>query len=339
MKLREVSEAISYPFFGDGEIEVLGIRDLTYPSPILPDHIYYVVSKKFAQKNPNTSQIRIVLTTDSLKEEFPNGILAPEKESKVALAKILALFETKPNWGRGISEKASIHPTAKIGKNVRIMDFVVVMENSEIGDSCILHPNVVIEPEAKIGLNTEIRANTVIGYKCEIGENCLIHSNTTIGADGFGFTDFSGKRYKIPQIGNVKIGNNVEIGAGCTIDRATIESTTIGNETKLDDQVHIGHNCRIGEYVYMAGGTTLAGGVAIEDGCMIGGQTAIAEHLTVKKGAIVMGLTGVTKDVEPGSIVFGIPARPATEMLRIASLLGELPNILKRLKALEEFQK
>lgn len=332
MKLKELADALNLSFYGNPDCNVEGVKDLASSSPISPNHIYYIASKKITQKYPHSSQIQIALTIEKLKNEFPNGLITDEKEAKVSFLKLLRLFEKKPNWGVGISDKASIHPSAKIGKNVRIMDFCVIGEEAVIGDNCILHWGVVVEPGAIIGENTEIRANTVIGFRCEIGKDCIIHSNTTIGADGFGFTDYQGVRYKIPQIGIVRIGDNVEIGAGCTIDRATIEVTSIGNHTKLDDQVHIGHNCRVGNYVYMAGASVLAGGVVIEDGCMIAGQTAIAEHLTIGKGSIVMGLTGVTKDLEPGSTVFGIPARPATEMLRIAAVLGELPDLIKNWK-------
>lgn len=338
MKLKELAEQIGFPFFGDGEVEVSGVRDLAFPTPISPNHIYYVGSKKAIQKNPKSSDIKIALTIEKLKPEFPGGILVTETDAKLALARILKNFEKEPNWGEGISDKASVSDSAKIGQNVRIMDFAVVMEQVELGENVVIHPNVVLEPGAKIGKNTVIRSNTVIGYNCVVGENCIIHSNTTIGADGFGFIDHKGERHKIPQIGNVIIGNHVEIGAGCTIDRAAIEYTSIGNHTKLDDQVHVGHNCRLGEKVFMAGTAGLAGGVVLEDYVMVGGQAAIAEHLTIGKGGIVMGLTGVTKDVEEKNMVFGTPARPATEMLRISSVLAELPELIKRVKKLEESQ-
>lgn len=336
MKLKELSEKINYPFFGDGNLEVEGVRDLAFSTPISASHIYLVASKKVMAKNSNSKDIKLAITTEKFQSDFTNGILIPESETKLALAKTLALYERIPDFGTGISERASIHPTAKLGKNVTVLDFAVIMKDAIIGDNTVIHPHSIIEPGAIIGDNTIIRANVAIGYNCKIGKNCIIHSNTTIGADGFGFLDHKGTRVKVPQIGIVQIGDDVEIGANCTVDRAAIEYTSIGNFTKIDDQVHIGHNCRIGNYVYMAGASVLAGGVSIEDYSIIGGLVAVAEQLTVKKGSIIMGLTGITKDTEEKGMYFGIPARPATEMLRISAVLGELPNLIKRVKKLED---
>lgn len=335
MKIREIATAIGLEFFGNGELEVEGVRDTAFPTPISKSHIYFIGSTQVFESTPNIDKIAIVLTVEKFRESFPNGILAPEGEGKLALTRLLKLFDRVPNFGSGISPRASISPSAKIGQNVTILDFAVVMDNATIEDNCSIHPHTVIEPGAYIGENTTIRANVVIGYNCVIGKNCIIHSNTTIGADGFGFIDTKGQRHKVPQIGNVVIGDHVEIGASSTVDRAAIESTTIGDYTKIDDQVHIGHNCRVGRYVYLAGTAGLAGGVVLEDYVMVGGQAAIAEHLTVKKGSIIMGLTGVTKDTEEKGMYFGIPARPAMEMFRISSALSELPGLIKKVKKLE----
>ncbi len=336
MKLSELSMQLGIPFFGDASLTIQSVGDLAYPDAILSDAIYLVLSKKNLEKYPRSSEINIVLTIDKLKNEFKNGLIADEKEIKLCLAKILSLFEKPSNYPKGISEKASIHPSTRIGKNVTIMDFAVVMEGASIGDNTAIHPHVILEANSSVGNDSVIRGNVVVGYNCSIGNNCIVHSNTTIGADGFGFIDIKGERLKIPQIGNVEISDNVEIGANCTIDRATIKSTSVGEFTKIDDHVHIGHNTRIGKYVYIAGTAGFAGGVVVEDYCMIGGQCAIAEHITLKKGSMIMGLTGVTKDTEEKGLYFGIPARNATEMLRISSVLGDLPELMKRVKKLEE---
>jgi UDP-3-O-[3-hydroxymyristoyl] glucosamine N-acyltransferase len=336
MKLEEIATKLSLPIFGDPQIEVYGVGDLESIAAVKTDSIYYIASKKHLARYPHYKDIKIVLTTDKLKDNFSHGLIVEEANLKITFIELLKLFEKRPSFGTGISPKASIHPSAKIGSNVTILDFAVIMENVEIGDNCEIHPNVVIEPGAKIGEGTVLRANVVIGYNCIVGKHNLIHSSVVIGADGFGFHDQNGIRYKIPQIGNVVLGDHVEIGASSTIDRATIESTIVGDHTKLDDQIHIGHNCRVGSYVYMAGTAGLAGSVVLEDGVIVGGQSAIAEHLRVGKGAIVMGLTGVTKDVEAKTMVFGTPARSFTEMLRISAVLGELPDLLKRVKALEK---
>ncbi|WCL49144.1 UDP-3-O-(3-hydroxymyristoyl)glucosamine N-acyltransferase [Leptospira sp. GIMC2001] len=332
MKLSELAKTLNLPFQGDANYPINSVGDLEHTSPADPNSIYFVSSKKYLNKFEKAQKAKVVLTIDSLKDQYANAIIAPDKDTKVSFIQLLGLFEKKPVYKQQISPKASVADTAKIGKNVTIMDFAVIMDDVEIGDNCVIFPHVVIEDRAKIGANTVIKGGVQICYECVIGSNNLIHGNTVIGADGFGFHDANGIRYKIPQIGNVIIGDHVEIGAGCTIDRAAIESTTIGNYTKLDDQVHIGHNCRLGNYIYLAGTAGLAGSVTAEDYVIVGGQAAVAEHLTLKKGSIVMGLTGQTSDAEAKTAYFGIPGRPAIEMHRIHNAMSSLPEMVREWK-------
>ncbi|MCW7497383.1 UDP-3-O-(3-hydroxymyristoyl)glucosamine N-acyltransferase [Leptospira levettii] len=339
MKLKELAERLNAKFTGNGELEVNGIKDLEHHTAVDPNSIYYVASKKYLNKHQKASDVKIALTIDSLASTFPNTIIVPEEGSKVKFIQVISLFEKKPSIQSSVSGKASIHPSAKIGKNVSIMDFVVIQENVIVGDNVVLYPNVVLEPNVEVGDDTVIKSGVVIYYNCKIGKRNLIHSNTVIGADGFGFYDYAGVRYKVPQIGNVIIGDDVEMGAHCTVDRAALESTTIGNFTKFDDHVHVGHNCRVGNYVYIAGATVLAGSVTIEDGCFLAGQSAVAEHLTMKKGSILLGLSGLTEDSKEKTAYFGIPARPALEMHRIHSSLPLLPELVKDHAKRKNFEK
>lgn len=329
MNLRNLANLLGGEWKGDGDLEIASIKDLEHHSEVDPNALYYIASKKYTAKHKKHKDVRIALTIASLADLFPNAIIVPENSSKVKFILAVQQFEKKPIFEKKISERAVIHPAARIGNNVTIMENVVIQSNVKVGDGCILYPNVVLESGVEIGENTELRAGVVIYYNCKLGKNNLIHSNTVIGADGFGFYDFEGVRYKVPQIGNVVIGDDVEMGANCTVDRAALEETTIGNFTKFDDHVHIGHNCRVGNYVYIAGATVLAGSVTLEDGCILAGQSAVAEHLTMKKGSILMGLSGLTEDSREKTAYFGIPARPALEMHRIHSSLGILPEIAK----------
>ncbi|MCU0825722.1 MAG: UDP-3-O-(3-hydroxymyristoyl)glucosamine N-acyltransferase [Leptospira sp.] len=333
MRLQALAEKLGAKWKGDGDLEITGIKDLEHHSPVHTTSIYYIASKKYISKLPKYKDVQIALTIESLAELFPNAIIVPEESSKVKFIETINLYEKLPQYEAKISERASIHPTAKLGKDVTVMDFAVIQENVVIGDRSVIYPNVVLEPGVEIGENTVLKSGVIVYYNCKIGKNNLIHSNTVIGADGFGFYDYKGIRYKVPQIGNVVIGDDVEIGANCTVDRAALEETTIGNFTKFDDHVHIGHNCRVGNYVYIAGATVLAGSVTIEDGCILAGQSAVAEHLTMKKGSILMGLSGLTEDSKEKTAYFGIPARPALEMHRIHSSLGSLPEVVKWVKS------
>jgi|GEM_PF-3595596 len=265
MNLRNLANLLGGEWKGDGDLEIVSIKDLEHHSEVDPNALYYIASKKYTAKHKKHKDVRIALTIASLADLFPNAIIVPENSSKVKFILAVQQFEKKPIFEKKISERAVIHPTARIGNNVTIMENVVIQSNVKVGDGCILYPNVVLESGVEIGENTELRAGVVIYYNCKLGKNNLIHSNTVIGADGFGFYDFEGVRYKVPQIGNVVIGDDVEMGANCTVDRAALEETTIGNFTKFDDHVHIGHNCRVGNYVYIAGATVLAGSVTLED--------------------------------------------------------------------------
>ena len=188
---------------------------------------------------------------------------------------------------------------------------------------------------AEIGDGTVLYPNAVVGHHCVIGPRCIVHGGSVIGADGFGFYDDLGGRHKIPQIGNVVIDDDVEIGANCTVDRATIESTTIGAQTKIDDQVHIAHNCQIGRFVYIAGNTALAGSVVVEDGVMISGAVAIRDHVRLAEGTMVGAMSGVASHTLAKQAYLGIPARPAHEMRRMLAALTMLPKLIARVRELE----
>jgi UDP-3-O-[3-hydroxymyristoyl] glucosamine N-acyltransferase len=336
MKLNELASKLELSFKGNPELDVIKMGDIESPADVDINSIYFVQSKKYLKNYSKSKFVNIALTTNELSSNFPNAILVDEKIGKIKFIQMLSMFEKKPVNHPSISDKAIVDPSSNIGKNVTLMPNCLIMEGCEIGDDCIVYPGVVIEKNVKIGAGSILKSGVFVGYNCNIGKNNLIHSNTVIGADGFGFFDQNGERYKIPQIGNVIIGDNVELGAMCTIDRATIESTLVGNHTKFDDHVHLGHNCRVGNFVYIAGGTVLAGSVIVEDNVTIGGQSAIAEHVKVKKNCIVMGLTGVTKDTEEKTIYFGIPARPVLEHHRLNASINSLPELIKRVKALEE---
>jgi UDP-3-O-[3-hydroxymyristoyl] glucosamine N-acyltransferase len=209
------------------------------------------------------------------------------------------------------------------------------MEGASVGERCVLYPGVVLEPHSAVGDDSTLFPGVVLGHHCTLGRRVIIHGGTVIGADGFGFYDGPTGRHKIPQIGGVAIADDVEIGASCTVDRATIETTTIGQFTKLDDQVHVGHNCRIGRYIYIVGNSAIGGSVVIEDGAMISGMVIVKDHVKIAAGSVIMGLSGVAQDTEPNTAYFGIPARPARQMHRMHAALEKLPDLIGKFRELE----
>ncbi|MCX7633027.1 MAG: UDP-3-O-(3-hydroxymyristoyl)glucosamine N-acyltransferase [Turneriella sp.] len=342
MKLSELAQKLGGTLRGDGNVEIQGVRDLELIRVHDPEaqpragYIYFIESKKNFNQHPECLNCTAVLTTEALAEKFRNAVVVPEKESRLAFIRLLALYEKIPQPLPAEKNGGFIAPGAKVDTTATIMPGAVILSGAEIGPHAVIHPNAVIEQNVKIGAHTVIHPNVVIKYNCVIGEHCIIHSSTVIGADGFGFYDKDGVRYKIPQIGNVVVGNHVEMGASVTVDRATIESTVVGDYTKLDDQVHIGHNCQVGKYVYIAGNTVLAGSVVLEDYVTLGGQSAISNKVRLRRGTVIMGMSATQSDSEEGGIYFGIPARPAREMHKINSSLVYVPELLKRVAAIEK---
>lgn len=338
MNLGELGAALGAKVQGDPAYEIKGPRDIERLAPdegLTENFVYFVESAAVLKRHPRAPQAGAVLTTPALAVNFPRALIAPEGGARHALIALLKAFDRAPSFRAGVSEQAVVYAGASVAASARVLAGAVVMEGAFVGERCLLYPGVVVEPHARVGDDTVLYPNAVIGARCVVGRQCVIHGGTVIGADGFGFYDDAAGRHKIPQIGNVVLGDRVEIGASCTVDRATIESTTIGDDTKLDDQVHIGHNCRVGRMVYIVGNSAVGGSVVIEDGAMLSGMVIVKDHLRIARGSIVMGLSGVAQDTEPKTVYFGSPALPARQMHKMHAALERLPELLVRVRALE----
>ena len=335
MTLKELGSILKVEINGDPECAIDGVKDIErLPTGEPPEDrcVYFVENMAVLKRHPQARERGVILAPRSLEERFTRCLIAPEGEARLVFIALLKIFDRSPRSQPGISPRAHVHETAQVSPDASIMSGAVVMEGARVAARCAIHPGAVIEPRAQVGSDSVIRANAVVGWDCVVGSRCIVHSGTVIGADGFGFYDRPGQRHKIPQIGNVVIGDDVEIGAGCTIDRAAIASTTVGAQTKIDDQVHIGHNSQVGRYVYIVGNSAIGGSVVIEDGAMISGMVIVKDHLRIAKGSIVMGMSGVAQDTEPGQVYFGIPARPARQMHKMNAALERLPELLASMR-------
>lgn len=252
---------------------------------------------------------------------------------KPAMAQILPLFDQVSKiFGAAIHSQASVDPSVKLGKGVRIGARAVVQPGVQLGDQVAIGPGAVIEADSKIGARTQIHSNVVIGYNCEIGSDCIVHSGTVIGSDGFGFIQSAkDPQQKIPQVGNVVIGDNVELGANCAIDRGTLGSTIIGDGCKFDNLCHIAHNCKIGKHGLFAGGFFISGSSTIEDFFTCGGSVVIADHIHITHHVTLGGRSAVTKDITESGAYTGYPLEPIKEGLKTIANLRELTNIRKKL--------
>lgn len=253
-----------------------------------------------------------------------------------AFAKTSQLFAPVRTEDGSISREAYVAPTAKIGRAATVYPFAFISEQAEVGDGAVIYPGVFVGRGAKVGHGTILRANVVVEDGCVVGERNLIHANTVLGADGFGFAPGSDDIAKIPQVGIVRTGDDVEIGAAATIDRAAMGETLIRSGCKLDSSVHVAHNVQIGEHTMVCGGAFIAGSAKIGKWNILAGSSNINNHVVLADRVTVGAMAGVTKSItEPGEYM-GFPAIPAGEWRRqIASFrrLNELTERVKRLEA------
>ena len=257
-----------------------------------------------------------------------------------AFAKLLVVVENakRAKILPGLSPKATLHYQAKLGAGVLLSDFVVIERGAVIGENTIIMPHVWIGHDARIGSNCLLYPGVVVREECVIGDRAVIHSGAVIGSDGFGFvTDRkTGKHTKIPQLGNVVIKDDVEIGANVTIDRATLGSTIVESGTKIDNLVQLGHNVKLGRDCLVISQTGIAGSTTVGSNVILAGQAGVAGHLTIGDGSIIAAPTGVMSDVPPKTTLFGSPGRPHREAFKLQALFGRLPELFDKLKELEK---
>ena len=246
-----------------------------------------------------------------------------------AFATLLRLIDQARPRKKGIHPTAIIESTATIGQDIFIGPYAYIGENCKIGDGCSIHPHVFIGDNTQIGRNCTLNPGVKIYHDSVIGENCVIHAGTIIGSDGFGFAPQSESEFmKIPQIGNVVIEDNVEIGANVAIDRATMGSTIIHKGVKIDNLIQIGHNVEIGENTVMAGQVGIAGSTKVGKNCMFAGQVGIAGHLKIADGTKIGAQSGVPGNVrKENSILTGYPAIDHKEFLRSSVIFRKLPEL------------
>jgi UDP-3-O-[3-hydroxymyristoyl] glucosamine N-acyltransferase len=255
-----------------------------------------------------------------------------------AIASLLELKQQMKPSPSGIDEKSHIHPSAVTGREVYIGPFSVISAGAVIGDGVIIHPQVYVGENVVIGNNTVLHPGVKIYHDCRIGEGCTLHAGVVIGGDGFGFAPQSDNNYKkIPQVGNVVLENNVEVGANTTIDRAMIGSTFIRKGVKLDNLIQVAHNVEIGENTVIAAQSGIAGSTRVGADCMIGGQVGIIGHITIADGVKIAAQSGVgTSVIDKNEIIQGSPAFQYGKYQRSYVLYKKLPEVVQRLNRMEQ---
>lgn len=255
---------------------------------------------------------------------------------KLTFAQALNLFYQPFQPSPQIHPSAIIDSTSQIGENVYIGANVVIQGNVKIGNDVCIHPNVVIYPDVTIGDRTVLHGNCTIQERSEIGNDCMIHSGAVIGSEGFGFVPIPEGWYKMQQSGITVLEDGVEVGCNSTVDRPAVGETRIGKNTKLDNLVHIAHNCQVGENCAFAAQVGLAGSVTVGNRVMLGGQVGVANQAKIGDGAIATAQTGIHNEVKPGEIVSSSPAVPHKLYLKISAIYKRLPEMYQAFKKIQK---
>ncbi|WP_269684909.1 UDP-3-O-(3-hydroxymyristoyl)glucosamine N-acyltransferase [Flavobacterium lacustre] len=294
--------------------------------------ISFIGNKKYEKFWEASKACAAIVNEDISIEPGENRAFIKVKNADLAMSQVLELFAPPtPLFEVNIHPTAVVDKSAVIGNGTRIGAGTYVGPNVVIGENTTLYPNVTILDECTIGKNTVIWSGAVVRERCHIGNDCILHPNSTVGADGFGFRPCPERGLvKIPQIGNVILGNGVEIGANSCVDRGKFSSTVLGDGCKIDNLVQIGHNSKLGRFCIMAGHSGLAGSVTLGNGVIIGGSASIKDHATIGDGATVGAGSGVTCDVPAGKVVLGYPAVDARDALKQWAILKRLVNDTKK---------
>ena len=288
--------------------------------------ISFIGHKKYERLWATSTACVAVVNEDISIEPGENRAFIKVKNADLAMSQVLEMFAPPtPLFAVDIHPSATVDPSATIGTGTRIGAGSYIGPNVVLGENVTIYPSVTILDECTIGKNTVIWPGSVVRERCHLGTDCIVHPNATIGADGFGFRHCPERGLvKIPQIGNVVIGNWVEIGANTCVDRGKFSSTVLGDGCKIDNLVQIGHNSILGKFCIMAGNSGLAGSVTLGNGVIIGGSASIKDHTTIGDGAIVGAGSGVTGDIEAGKMMLGYPAVEARDALKQWAILKRL---------------
>ena len=331
LTLGEIARMVDGQLTGNPKLSVDGaaiIRDAQ------ANDLTFADSSNALKQLCESSARAVLLPSDlSFQTELP---CIPVTNVQQAFARIIGHFnppvEVEPPV---ISEGARISPTAKIGKHVHIDAGATIGNDVEIGDHCTIYPGVHVMAGTVLANHVTIFSNTVLYEKTRVGKNTIIHSNVSIGVYGFGYETIDGEHHLSAQLGNVVISDNVEIGAGTTIDRGTYGSTTIGEGTKIDNQVMIAHNCRIGRHNCICSQVGIAGSCVTGDYVVMGGQVGLRDHVHVGTGARLGAQSGHMTDVNPGETRMGTPSMPGKEFWKAFSVWKKMPDLLRNFKQLQ----
>jgi len=331
MKLGELANRLGAELRGDAELEVTGVKGIEEAGT---RDVTFVANPRYAGLARTTKAAAVLvepgfqdLTTATLRIKNPY----------LAFSRALALFHQPVAYPPSVHPTAVIDPSARIGQNAHIGAYVVIGANVRLGPNATLLPHVVIYPGVQAGAHIFAHAHSIVRENCILGDHVTLENGAIVGSDGFGFAkNEAGQWEKIPQSGPVKLGDRVDVQANACIDRATVGSTVIGNGSKIDNLVQIGHGSKVGENSLICAQTGLAGSSVVGNNVILAGQTGVAGHCTVGDGVILTAQSAVSHDIPPGKMISGSPGFDNRVWLRAVTIFQRLPELLKRLDRLEK---
>lgn len=328
----EIAEICGATLEGDGSVQLVGPASLR---DARGDQISFLGNPQYKPDLESTGAGAVLLATDLAVERGDLALLRCDNPNRAFSRVVEAFLPADERPEAGVHPSAVVAPGAELGEGVSIGPLCSVGAGAVLGAGVVLHAGVQVGPGVRIGAQTEVQGGCVLQARAEIGERCLIGAGTVIGSEGFGFEPTREGWVKIPQCGTVVIGDEVETGANCTIDRARFGATTIGAGAKLDNMVHLAHNVQVGEGALLIAQVAISGSSRVGKHAILAGQVGVAGHLTIGDGARIGAQSGLGEDIPAGEDWFGSPARPKIQSVRSWVALGKLPAMMKEFKALQ----
>jgi UDP-3-O-[3-hydroxymyristoyl] glucosamine N-acyltransferase len=331
MNLAELAAILGGDIDGDPGTRIRGVAGIREAQP---GDVTFLANSRYEAYLLETRASAVICSREPRAAPVP---LVKVDNPYLAFQRIVRIFRPEPLRPEpGVHPTAVVAPDAVVGEGVSIGAHCVVESRAHIGERAVLMPGCYVGVAARVGAECLFYPRVTLREECVVGERCIVHSGAVIGSDGFGFAFDDGRYHKVPQVGNVIVGDDVEIGANTTIDRATTDSTRIGDGSKIDNLVQIGHNVVIGRHGIVVAQVGISGSTELEDYVTIGGQAGLVGHIRLGRGAQVGAQSGVSKSVPAGVTVFGSPAAPMPLMKRVHAFIQKLPLLFQRTKDLEQ---
>jgi UDP-3-O-[3-hydroxymyristoyl] glucosamine N-acyltransferase len=331
VRLRDLASRLDAELIGDGDVMISGAAGLEHAGP---DDITFLARTSLADRLAESGAAAVIVGPGVTPDRPALRVEEPYR----CFARLLADLATPLDrlFPPGVHPTAVVDETASLAEAVAVGPYAVVGPGCRVGRGSRLGPHVVLEADVAVGEDCRLYAHVVVRDRCELGDRVILHPGCVLGADGFGYLPGPQGLEKIPQVGIVVLEDDVELGAGTCVDRATTGETRIGRGTKLDNLVQVGHNVRVGEHSVFSAQTGISGSCEIGKGVTMGGQVGLADHLKIGDNVKIGAKSGLHNDVPDGGVVFGYPAHDAGESMRIAAALRRLPELVRKVRDLEK---